>query len=94
MLEILGLALGLFIAYWIIDGRPKAQARELQQKFIKLGDLRGLPRAQIEQVVGKPSSWASIGLGKATCSWSRQRYHITLLFSEDICEGVTSEIAV
>jgi hypothetical protein len=89
-----GLFLGVFLAYWIITGRPKAQARELQQKFFKLGDLREKTRTQIEVAVGKPNSWSSIGGNKVSCTWNTTRYHITLRFNGDVCEGVTSEISV
>ncbi len=89
-----GILLGVFIGYWIIYGYPKSQANALRQKFVNLGTLQGKTRAQIEAVAGKPSSWASLIGNKSTYTWSTSRYHITLRFNGDICEGVTSEISV
>ena len=85
---------GVFIGYWILTGYPKQQARQLQQKFASLGNLKGKTRAQIESVVGKPNIWASIGADYTSCTWNTNRYHIMLQFKGDICEGVTSEITV
>jgi len=88
-----GLFLGVILGWWIIDGHPKAQTNALKQKFSSLGNLRGKTITQIEQVVGKPSTWYMV-MDKRLCVWQTQRYHITLVFNGDICEGVESEISV
>jgi len=88
--------IGVGIGWWILDGGPKQEARNLQNKFAGMGDLRGKTRAQIEAVVGKPQSWAAIAGTKSSATWNAKshRYLITLQFDGDICEGVTSEITV
>lgn len=84
--------IGVGVGWYIIDGVPKAEARELQAKFISLGELRGKTYAQIVRVAGRPQSRAGIDDSRYSCSWNTQKYHITLQFNGDICEGVTSEI--
>jgi hypothetical protein len=86
--------LGVGIGWWIISGKPAADARALQNKFVSLGNVKGKTPTQIQQVVGPPKSWAAIGENRTSCSWNTQKYHVTLIFDGDVCEGVSSEISV
>jgi hypothetical protein len=94
ILAIIAVPLGIYLGYWYFEGRHKAEANALKNKFFQLGNLRGMPRNKIEQTVGKPNSWSSIGQNKVICTWQTLKYHITLIFENDICQGVQSEISV
>ena len=88
------LMIGIAIGWWIISGKPAADARAMKSKFSSLGTIAGKSREEIERVVGGPSSWAAIGDGRTSYSWHMQKYYVTLIFKDDICEGVSSEISV
>ena len=65
-------------------------ARDLQRKFQSLGDMRGKTKAEIESVVGPPNSFSALSDG-TLCQWIRTGYHISLIFKDDVCLGVSSE---
>jgi hypothetical protein len=88
------LGVGVLIGWWIISGKPAADARALQAKFHQLGTVAGKTRAEIEKVVGPAKSWVAIGDGRFTYSWNTQKYYVTLVFKGDICEGIQNEISV
>ena len=101
LLSILMLFLSMFlmgvcilIGWWIVWGRAAADARELRRKFISLGTVAGKRLAQIEQAVGKPKSWTTIGQNRFHYRWSTQTYSVILTFQGDVCEGISSEISV
>ncbi len=104
MYELLGVCIGLSpvllflagvaIAWWVIWGKPAAEANALKNKFHSLGTIAGKTRSQIEAVVGPAKSWASIGDNRFSYSWQTQKYYVTLIFKGDVCEGVESEISV
>ena len=82
----------LLTGWWIIWGRAAADARALRDKFVSLGTLAGKRLADIERVVGKPKSWVTIGQNRFRYCWGTQKYHVTLVFQGDICEGISNEI--
>jgi len=60
------------------------------EKLERLGEVCGLPRQQIEQVLGKPNSISAIGDGGFQLQWLVDGAHLSLLFdSEGICLGVS-----
>lgn len=67
--------------------------RELQKKFISLGNMAGRKRSYIETVVGPPNSISQITGSKVLCQWMATGYHIALVFKDDICEGISDEHA-
>lgn len=67
----------------------------LQQKFIKLGTLKGKTLNEIQSACGAPSSVSYGADGVKIYQWMATIYHIELLFDEnDICLGVSSETKV
>lgn len=76
-------------AIFIVPGKV------LQQKFIKLGTLKGKTLNEIQSACGAPS-YVSYGEdGVKIYQWATANYHIVLLFDEnDICLGVSSETIV
>lgn len=73
----------------------KVPGKVLQQKFIKLGTLKGKTLNEIQSACGAPS-YVSYGEdGVKIYQWAAAIYQIVLLFDEnDICLGVSSETIV
>ena len=67
-----------------------ANGKRLQKNFQGLGVLAGRKRAEIEQVVGAPQSISTIG-DQLLLQWMQDGYHISLLFKDDVCQGVQHE---
>jgi len=63
----------------------------LRTKFIKLGDLRGKTSGQIIARVGQPQSRSQIEADSTLLQWMATGYHISLIFKDDICQGVHHE---
>lgn len=86
---------GGLILYAIIDAVVKAPGRLLNQKFVSLGDMRGMSYADIEKVVGKPQSVSQMGDGGTLRQWISTGYHIALVFDEnDKMVGISHETSV
>jgi hypothetical protein len=64
-----------------------------QNKFASMGVLQGKTKDEIIQEVGLPSSFSSIGEGKELLQWQQPGYHIALLFTNGVCDGVSHEHA-
>ena len=84
----------LLIGWWIVWGQPAADARTLRNKFVSLGTVEGKRLWEIEDVVGSPKSWKTIGQNQFSYSWHAQKYDVTLVFSGEICEGISNETGV
>ena len=69
----------LLIGWWIVWRQPAAEGKRLWE---------------IENVVGKPKSWNAIGENRFIYSWHAQKYDVTLVFSGEICEGISNETSV
>ncbi|MDE7083659.1 MAG: hypothetical protein K2O81_00285 [Clostridia bacterium] len=72
----------------------RAQGRELNKKFVALGELKGKTYTEIKNEVGAENS---ISYTENGClrKWVRPSYNITLLFDkDDVCLGVSSETSV
>ncbi len=91
---LLSVLAGIGIGWWIISGKPAADANALRNKFHSLGTVTGRTRKDIEAVVGPAKSWSSIGDNRFSYSWSTQKYYVTLIFKGDVCEGIDNEISV
>ena len=86
---------GGIIWFLISNAIVKAPGNMLQQKFIKLGTLKGKTLSQIQSACGNPSSVSTTAYGTKVYQWMTTGYHIVLLFDEnDICLGVSSETKV
>lgn len=81
----------LLIGWWIFWGQPAAEARTLRNKFVSLGTVEGKHLWEIEDVVGSPKSWKTIGQNQFSYRWHAQKYDVTLVFSGEICEGISNE---
>lgn len=84
---------GGLVMYAIIDWAVKAPGRALQNKFINFGDLRGMHKDELIQLVGPPQSISAIDDTKILLQWMATGYLIALIFEKDICQGVNQEIA-
>nr|WP_161625499.1 hypothetical protein [Sporomusa ovata] len=70
-----------------------SEGRELQQKFISLGNMKGKTLEEIVTVVGQPNV-VSHGIPGATLyTWSAHKYSISIVFINGVCEKIASEIA-
>lgn len=86
---------GGIIWYMITTAAVKAPGNVLQQKFTRLGTLKGKTLSEIQSACGAPSSISSGSNGTKIYQWMATGYHIVLLFDEnDICLGVSSETKV
>ena len=86
---------GGIIWYIISNAMVKAPGNVLQQKFIKLGTLKGKTLNEIQSACGARSSISHGADGVKIYQWMATGYHIVLLFDEnDICLGVSSETKV
>ncbi len=85
MWELLEVVIVLLLAFLmgvcllIVWGQPAAEGKRLWE---------------IENVVGKPKSWNAIGENRFIYSWHAQKYDVTLVFSGEICEGISNETSV
>jgi hypothetical protein len=69
------------------------QSQGLQSKFANLGVLKGRTKAEIVAAVGEPNSVSALAHGQQILQWTIPGYHIALIFTEDICDGVSHEHA-
>jgi hypothetical protein len=84
----------LFIGWWIVWGWRAAEARALRKKFVSLGAVEGKRLREIEDVVGTPKIWKTIGENRFSYHWQAQKYNVTLVFHGEICEGILNETSV
>jgi hypothetical protein len=68
-----------------------AGAQNTQKKFAALGALKGRTKDEIVEEVGLPNSVSLVGANKELLQWQRPGYHIALLFTDGVCEGVSHE---
>lgn len=69
------------------------QAQGAQSKFKNLGVIKGRTKAEILQAVGPPNSVSAMAHGGEILQWITPGYHIALIFTNDICDGVSHEHA-
>jgi hypothetical protein len=86
--------LGGLLLFGLISALVKAPGQNLNTKFVRLGELKGRRRPEIEAAVGPPNAVSTVAGGKTLCQWMQPGYHIALLFDNDVCEGVTHEVRV
>jgi hypothetical protein len=60
----------------------------LQNRFKKLGTLRGRGIDEIVKFAGKPSHRGRLDAHREVLEWRRVGFHIALLFTDGVCEGV------
>lgn len=87
--------IGGILWFVISSAMVKAPGNVLNQKFVKLGTLKGKTLSEIQNACGAPSSVSCGADGVKIYQWMATGYHIVLLFDEnDICLGVSSETKV
>lgn len=64
--------------------------RELQSRFVSLGNMLGMTIARIESVVGSPDSRSFLVGGRALCHWQRPGYEIAILFKHGLMETIST----
>lgn len=84
---------GGFVLYAITKAVVRAPGASLQRRFQKLGKLKGQHIASIIAAVGQPNSRSVSADGRIVCQWISTGYHIALIFSDNVCDGVTHEFA-
>ena len=85
--------IGGIVFYAFIHMAVRSQGASLNQKFHSLGDMRGRTMEDIIAVVGPPNSRSTVGNGRVICQWIQSGYHIALIFTDDICDGISHEFA-
>ncbi len=60
----------------------------LQNRFKRLGALRGRSLDEIVKFAGKPSHRGRLDAHREVLEWRRVGFHIALLFTDGVCEGV------
>ena len=65
----------------------------LQNRFKKLGGLRGRSIDEVVKFAGKPSHRGRLDAHREVLEWRRVGFHIALLFTDGVCEGVENVAA-
>ncbi len=95
--DFIPMLIGIFVAGFVLFAITKAVVRvpgaSLQNKFHNLGTLKGLHINSIIEAVGPPNSRSVAASGRVVCQWMATGYHIVLIFTDDICDGVTHEFS-
>jgi len=86
---VVGFVIYIFMAYAV-----RTPARELQRKFVQLGDLKGMTKEQLLKVVGQPSSITHAPDYHEVYQWILPGYHIAIVFKSNICQGISHEAFV
>jgi hypothetical protein len=68
-----------------------AKSARLQNRFEKLGVLKGRSLDEIVRIAGKPSHRARLGADRELLEWRRVGFHIALACTEGVCDGVAHQ---
>jgi hypothetical protein len=66
----------------------------LQNRFKRLGSLRGRSVDEVVKFAGKPSHRSRLDTHREVLEWRRVGFHIALLFNDGVCEGVETVATV
>lgn len=89
IIAILAILIGGVMLAVVLSG---SGSRQLQQRFIEMGELQGKTLDEILIKVGQPNLMTAAQDGKIY-QWKRPKYRIALLFDKNnICKGVTHEM--
>jgi hypothetical protein len=89
---------GGWLGGWLCaSGAATARRNSLPARFKRLGDVRGKTKEEIIRVVGPARSWSLVGDGRELMQWMENTngyaYHISLIFTNGLCDGITHEYA-
>lgn len=65
-----------------------ARSVRLQNRFLRLGGLKGRHLEEILRVAGKPSHRVRMARNRELLEWRRVGFHIALMFTDGMCEGM------
>jgi hypothetical protein len=65
--------------------------QQLHAKFVSLGAISGRTKDEIIAAVGPPSSISTVQDGQTLLQWQATGCHMALIFTGDICNGITHE---
>jgi hypothetical protein len=95
LIYLVGALIAGLILFVVIGALVRAPGKVLQQKFVRLGTLKGKTRVAIVAVVGPPSAQSGTPDGGQLLQWMATGYHIALIFDANgICQGVSHEAVV
>ena len=85
---------GGIILYLILSSSVKQGGKALQRRFISLGNMTGMLKADIVKSVGMYKAEKNIPNG-SVCTWQETGYMITLVFDiNNKCVKKASEIGI
>lgn len=65
-----------------------AKSVRLQNRFRRLGVLKGRELREVLRVAGEPSHRGRIDAHRELLEWRRVGFHIALTFTDEVCDGV------
>ena len=65
-----------------------AKSARLQHRFGRLGAPKGRSLDEVIKFVGEPSHRARLAPNREVLEWRRVGFHIALLFTDNVCDGV------
>lgn len=63
----------------------------VKSKFANLGIIAGRTKGEICKAVGPSNSISTLVNGQQILQWTIPGYHIALIFTDEICDGVSHE---
>lgn len=73
---------------------PILKANKLKSGFAQLGTLSGKSKDEIIAIVGQPTAISMVSEQQILLQWIAGGYHIALLFTGNLCDGITHEMDV
>ena len=67
------------------------KSARLQNRFQRLGAVKGRALEEILRIAGEPSHRTRLGANRELLEWRRVGFHIALAFTDGLCDGVTHE---
>jgi hypothetical protein len=64
------------------------RSARLQNRFKRLGAVKGRSLDEVIQFAGKPSHRTRMSANREVLEWRRVGFHIALSFTEGVCDGV------
>ena len=78
----------LLVASLLVAAILAMRSARLEQRFVKMGTLKGRSLDEIVRIAGKPSHRGRIDARRELLEWRRIRFHLALTFTDGVCDGV------
>ena len=88
MMTLLTILAYVLVASLLLAFIYAARSARLQNRFRKLGVLRGRRIEEVVKFTGKPSHRARMAPDREVLEWRRVGFHIALSFTHGVCDGV------